>query len=703
MKNLRFHAAHNRVSTADSQRGWEGGTRRSRIPMDEVVASALAESSASARECYVGDGIPRLQGTPRALQFYRRYVAFNRPCVVSECISGWPALHNWKDDGYLKAKLKSTRVHVAQTPNGLADAVVPHPSTGERVFAKPHEAEMTFESFLAALETPLLASDDAVGEPRATRPVHYCSHQNSSFTKEFRALWGDADASLPWADEAFGAPPEAVNFWMGEDAARTTAHQDLYENLYVVVRGSKTFTLLPPQDVHRLGIRPFRDARWAPAADGSPRMELHLEGDPSTTTPWIPYDLEDEAFCAAAGLAPLRVTLHPGELLYIPSHWFHAVSQRAGPKATATIAVNYWYAGEAEASLGPAFVQRGLLNRLAEALPRLPAHWDDLYGATPRFHAPCAVPSQEGEHERSACRVAALSSMRRLPSLVRDGDLLLLDIDETLVRPEGDATEPWFNSYCSALLSAGAAKEVVFAAGVEIWQALQHVCRVGAPEGEETSAALRAIVARAHGVDVVGLTARGPEIATQTADQIRRCGCYDGVFATDLTLGPISATTGDGRVPLTHVGGVVYCSGSRKPAGLRAYAAAVGVPPARRVVLVDDRKAHIEALRAMCEEDGRPFLGLHYLPGAACSEANVALPRGWQLLAQVFGSDGGRHHLRRMLRLLDTGSAEEEQRGGGWAQPTSHMARASVAMGLAALTGACVVAVRARSAGAARV
>lgn len=39
----------------------------------------------------------------------------------------------------------------------------------------------------------------------------------------------------------------ATNFWMGEDAAVTSAHADPYENVYAVVKGSKVFTILPPQ------------------------------------------------------------------------------------------------------------------------------------------------------------------------------------------------------------------------------------------------------------------------------------------------------------------------------------------------------------------------------------------------------------------------------------------------------------------------
>ncbi len=41
--------------------------------------------------------------------------------------------------------------------------------------------------------------------------VPYLQHQNSSLTAELAPLLEDVDAELPWATEAFGAPPDAVN------------------------------------------------------------------------------------------------------------------------------------------------------------------------------------------------------------------------------------------------------------------------------------------------------------------------------------------------------------------------------------------------------------------------------------------------------------------------------------------------------------
>ena len=346
---------------------------------DELLAALRAQSQ-EARDIYIGEGVPRIPGPPPPLQFLRRYVAMNRPVIFTRCVDKWPALSKWSHS-YLRSVVGDANVHVALTPDGLADAVVRHPTTGERVFAKPHEALIPFSEFLDAVESPLC---DGSGARR--RLVHYCSHQNSSLTAEFKPLWSDVELSLPWADKAFGAPPDAVNLWVGEEGARTTAHSDLYENLYVVVAGSKRFTLLPPHDAHALGYASFPDATWRPAHDRTgdhhesaprpyqPDMGLELSVDePATHTRWVPIDLE-AADALPHGPPKLEVTLRAGELLYIPSHWVHAVSQSvaSGDAGRAsdctTIAVNFWYSGEAEASLGPGFVQRNLLERLSELI-----------------------------------------------------------------------------------------------------------------------------------------------------------------------------------------------------------------------------------------------------------------------------------------------------------------------------------------------
>ena len=210
-----------------------------------LCAAAAVPAGDPRRRCVDGLCVAR-SSLPEPHAFWSEHVAPSLPAVFTGCISHWPALERWSN-AYLRDTLRDTACHVALTPDGLADAVV------DGVFVKPLEARLPFSALIDALETPLYSATGA-----ARRAVHYCSHQDSSLTAELAPLVDDVEASLGWADAAFGRPPSAVNFWMGEDAARTTVHADLYDNLYAVVRGTKVFTLLPPQEGASLRRRPYR-------------------------------------------------------------------------------------------------------------------------------------------------------------------------------------------------------------------------------------------------------------------------------------------------------------------------------------------------------------------------------------------------------------------------------------------------------------
>jgi len=58
----------------------------------------------------------------------------------------------------------------------------------------------------------------------------YCyvtiQQQNSNLTVELPQLLEDVDDQLDFAAAAFGAPPDAVNLWIGDERASTTFHKD---------------------------------------------------------------------------------------------------------------------------------------------------------------------------------------------------------------------------------------------------------------------------------------------------------------------------------------------------------------------------------------------------------------------------------------------------------------------------------------------
>ena len=230
---------------------------------------------------------------------------------------------------------------VAMTPNGRADAIV-QLMDGAECFALPHEEKMSFDAFLALL-----------ADKHASKVV-YAQAQNDSLRQEFASLLPDIDADLAWAAKTFGQLPDAVNLWIGDSRSVTTFHRDFYENVYCVVSGSKTFTLLPPCDSYRLHKRRVPIARYA--VDEKTGWSLQRQ-EPEQHVCWCPIDREiiNDATAGASTLhklyprffetdlpPPLKVTLHPGDILYLPCMWHHMVEQEEG-RDELVIAVNFWF------------------------------------------------------------------------------------------------------------------------------------------------------------------------------------------------------------------------------------------------------------------------------------------------------------------------------------------------------------------------
>lgn len=219
--------------------------------------------------------------------------------------------------------------------------------------------------------------------------------------------------------------------------------QDHYENLYVVVAGSKTFFLKPSTSVHQMQLRRYPTQQeamrsdltfalttppnagsvlWCPldlgrspaaarrrlansalaerqhtCSDTGPACDQHAGGkdapqsspeDHSASERHAHAASSDASSCDPSGKATpepggsqaarascggvdwhrfcrkppcLEVTLHAGDILYLPAMWYHYVMQDEGT-ADAVIAVNYWF----DMRFGERYALHSLLQQLSE-------------------------------------------------------------------------------------------------------------------------------------------------------------------------------------------------------------------------------------------------------------------------------------------------------------------------------------------------
>ena len=271
--------------------------------------------------------MPEIQVAPESpLVFQRDWISQNRPLIIRNGIHHWPALKKWQDDTYLKNKCDSDKVvKVAVTPNGYADAII-YEGSLEGKFVMPCEDSMTFKDFIDTLETP----------DKAENGIYYIQRQNSNLTEEMSELLQDIK-ELNWAKEAFGKDPDAINFWMGDGRAVTSTHKDPYENIYCVVKGFKDIILFPPTDLPWLSHKLCKQAIYKRSQKGF--FIEDLDGAPKLE--WIavdPLNPDLKQFPEYKNAHPMKLRLNAGDVLYLPSFWFHHLQQSHG-----CIAVNFWY------------------------------------------------------------------------------------------------------------------------------------------------------------------------------------------------------------------------------------------------------------------------------------------------------------------------------------------------------------------------
>jgi hypothetical protein len=117
-----------------------------------------------------------------------------------------------------------------------------------------------------------------------------------------------------------GVVPRA---WMG-NRIRVAPHYDLKENIGCVVAGRRRFTLFPPDQLPNLYPGP---------------LELTPAGTPISLVDLETPDLDRFPRFAEAMHTAQAAVLEPGDAIYIPFHWWHAVDSLE----PVNLFVNYWW------------------------------------------------------------------------------------------------------------------------------------------------------------------------------------------------------------------------------------------------------------------------------------------------------------------------------------------------------------------------
>ncbi|PWN29547.1 Clavaminate synthase-like protein [Jaminaea rosea] len=326
--------------------------------------------------------VPASSITP--LSFAQK-LACPSPLLIRGALQDRKALQQWKEPGYLVAKMGNKKVKVSVTPDGRADDLKPLAGPGgqeKTVFALPAEAEMTFAELMSKVTT----QSSQPSSSHDPSPVYYLQSQDSNLTDSSTGagdlspllqdlLDSEGRSDISWASEAIGSKPEAVNVWLGGSKSQSSMHRDHYENLFFTVRGRKTFTVFPPFEAHFLCEDPRRPFDVHRHSADLPHNLSATPEEGTPATPWIPIDPTLPPDAArnrpnrryAKGLKPLSIEVSEGEMLFLPAGWYHHVSQQADDRTERVcIAVNWWY--ESQAAFGPQWAMLDFIKAMGDGV-----------------------------------------------------------------------------------------------------------------------------------------------------------------------------------------------------------------------------------------------------------------------------------------------------------------------------------------------
>lgn len=252
--------------------------------------------------------VPEYEGVDRAL-FENVIVPAGRPAVLRNMVSNWPMVQ--LGQGSIAALSDHIRAAATDAPTPIwrgEPEIEGRFSYAEDLKSFNHVQE---NAALATLLDLLAAHHD---DPHP--PGFYAG--GVPFRPCLPGLL--AETPMPLLDPA---TQRRTSLWIG-NRVRTACHWDLPQNLACVVAGRRRFTLFPTDQIANLYIGP---------------VDFTLSGQPTSLVDFAKPDFDRYPRFAEALEHAEIAELAPGDVLYMPSLWFHHVESLDPFGAM----VNFWW------------------------------------------------------------------------------------------------------------------------------------------------------------------------------------------------------------------------------------------------------------------------------------------------------------------------------------------------------------------------
>jgi len=274
------------------------------------------------------DSCPRIKKSS-AKKFFNKYVKRNRPVIITNALTHWP-LEEW-DIMKLYDKYYNLDVVFSVSDDGIFDQLQllgawdsSKIDSTDYVLTRPAQMTAKFGKYLE-----LIFSD--FENKNAT---HYLEYFPLNHFPDSENLVGN----LPFA-EFLRVRNELI--WLSKKS-RAGIHFDKKENLMVQLSGEKEFMIVPPEESLLLyvdsevkyegslkyGFASNEESKFLKEASQLNKAETKGMSD------YSPVDIRNpdyERFPKLKNVKPWRCRLRKGDVLYLPSYWWHDVVSFSSP------------------------------------------------------------------------------------------------------------------------------------------------------------------------------------------------------------------------------------------------------------------------------------------------------------------------------------------------------------------------------------
>lgn len=275
-------------------------------------------------------------------RFEREIASIYEPAVLRGLVARWPAVAAAK-----RSPDQAAAYLAGRDSGGKVRAFLGEEGTGGRYFYQPNGTDFNF----AVAETSLTNLLRTLRNPAEKhRSIYMGSTPTSRILPAF-----DGENPFPVATSR-GAEPR---MWIG-NASRVAPHYDESDNIACVMSGRRRFIFFPVEQVANLYVGP---------------LDRTVAGQPISMVDVDNPDFERFPKFREALAHATVADLEPGDAVYIPALWWHAV-QATGEL---NILVNYWWNDEPMDGGSPMHALGHGLLTISHLPPEKRAAWRSLF------------------------------------------------------------------------------------------------------------------------------------------------------------------------------------------------------------------------------------------------------------------------------------------------------------------------------------